>query len=351
MFRKNESGQAIVVMAIGLVVLLAFAALAIDAGNIYTAKREAQNAADAAAMAGTRQIVLECAKQGLNPGPNEANIRNKMLEMTAANNIVASEGTPVQAYYIDENGTRLSESEVGALGAVPCGCGAGTARGVEVVASNSKQSFLAGLLGQEVLGTSATAKARYAPVAEVGSDLYPFTRRDMTIEFNQLVTLRILDDADTLPGSFGWLTWNGDNNIPNLEESLTPPGDSSIKYYNPGEPSGWVADYGDKQVTVGDWTQGAPGNKNSNQVRTLLDWHIAHQTEMIIPLYDAVAGQGSHSNYRVASFAAFQLQSYDFTGQDKSMTGKFVRWVTNGNWAAGVTCAAEDGLYSVKLTP
>ena len=108
MFRKSESGQAIVILAIVLVVLLAFAALAIDAGNAYTAKREAQNAVDAAVMAGTRQLVLECGRQGLNPGPSESNIRNKTLEMVAVNNVTPSEGSPVQVYYTDANGNRHS---------------------------------------------------------------------------------------------------------------------------------------------------------------------------------------------------------------------------------------------------
>jgi Flp pilus assembly protein TadG len=347
MFKQasNERGQAIIVLALMMVGLLAFAALAIDGGNAFAEKRQTQNAGDAGSLAGTRQIVLECARQGLNPGPNEANIRNRVAQMVAAN----SPGATVQVYYLDANGARLSQNEVGTLGVVPCSC-SGRASGLEVVVKSSSQTFLAGLIGRNKIEVQATGKARYAPVGRVENGLYPFTRRDTAFTFNQLVTLRLLDDADEMPGNFGWLTWDGSNNTPDLVSALTPPG-TSYKYYNPGEPSTWIANHNDHAITVGKWVQGRPGNKNASGVRSQLDWFISTQTPMAIPLYDAVADQGSNGNYRVASFAAFVLQSYDFTGNDKSMTGKFVKWVTNGDWAQGVPCGQEGGLYSVKLTP
>ena len=50
--RKHESGQAIVLLALTMVVLLGFTALAIDGGMVYSDRRHAQNAADTAALAG-----------------------------------------------------------------------------------------------------------------------------------------------------------------------------------------------------------------------------------------------------------------------------------------------------------
>src|SRR5688572_25784374 len=48
---KNERGQAIVLMALALVGLLGFAAVALDGGNLYTEQRRAQAAADNAVLA------------------------------------------------------------------------------------------------------------------------------------------------------------------------------------------------------------------------------------------------------------------------------------------------------------
>jgi hypothetical protein len=342
---KKENGQAIVILAVAIVVLLAFVALAIDAGNGYTAKRQVQNAADAAALAGARQIVLECAKLGQNPGPNEASIRDRVTQMVDAN----SSGAAFHAYFVGEDGARLSDNEIGTLGAVPCNCPS-RGQGVEVIASNSTTSFFAGLIGKPTLDVQATAKARYGAVNQVTSGLYPFTRRNVPLEYGQEVNLRVLDNADTAPGNFGWLTWDGANSTPKLCASLTAPGNSQT-YFNPGVPPNWVADPNDHAIAIGKWVQGLPGNKNANCVKELLQWHIDNQTAMIIPLYDDVTEQGSHVNYKVASFAAFQIHSFDFTAGKEGISGTFIKWVTNGEWATGVTCSSDPGVESVKLTP
>ena len=53
---KKEDGQVLVMVALLLGVLLAFAALVIDVGTMYVAKREMQTAADAGALAGAQEL-------------------------------------------------------------------------------------------------------------------------------------------------------------------------------------------------------------------------------------------------------------------------------------------------------
>ena len=53
MSRNGESGQAIVAVALGLVVLLGMLGLGIDFGYLRYMKRQMQTAADAAAIAGS----------------------------------------------------------------------------------------------------------------------------------------------------------------------------------------------------------------------------------------------------------------------------------------------------------
>jgi hypothetical protein len=50
--RKSESGQALVLIVLGMITLLGFTALAIDGGMLYSDRRQEQNAADAASLAG-----------------------------------------------------------------------------------------------------------------------------------------------------------------------------------------------------------------------------------------------------------------------------------------------------------
>src|SRR5579859_7971562 len=50
--RKAQSGQAIVIIALSMALLLAIVALGIDGSKFYSERRVAQNAADEAALAG-----------------------------------------------------------------------------------------------------------------------------------------------------------------------------------------------------------------------------------------------------------------------------------------------------------
>ena len=54
--RRKESGAVVIVVAICLIVILGFLALALDIGYVMITRNESQNAADAAALAGARQL-------------------------------------------------------------------------------------------------------------------------------------------------------------------------------------------------------------------------------------------------------------------------------------------------------
>ena len=54
--KSSESGQILILLALGIVALLGFTALAIDGGAIFFDRRSAQNAADSAALAGAYEL-------------------------------------------------------------------------------------------------------------------------------------------------------------------------------------------------------------------------------------------------------------------------------------------------------
>lgn len=56
---EKENGQIIVLLAVSIVVVMMVAALAVDGGMIYSERRFAQNASDAASMAGGNEILYE----------------------------------------------------------------------------------------------------------------------------------------------------------------------------------------------------------------------------------------------------------------------------------------------------
>jgi len=55
---RKQSGQVLIQVALMIGVLLLMAALAVDVGNIYAERRRMQNAADAGALAGARDLCL-----------------------------------------------------------------------------------------------------------------------------------------------------------------------------------------------------------------------------------------------------------------------------------------------------
>lgn len=56
----GTKGQTLVIVALALFALIALVALAIDGGNLMAERRRMQNAADAAALAGARDLRPGC---------------------------------------------------------------------------------------------------------------------------------------------------------------------------------------------------------------------------------------------------------------------------------------------------
>ncbi|MFU8772785.1 MAG: Tad domain-containing protein, partial [Anaerolineales bacterium] len=63
--KKRESGQVLVLLVLAVVGLMGFAALAIDGGMAYADRRQAQNSADAASLAGGSAAALWMEQNGI----------------------------------------------------------------------------------------------------------------------------------------------------------------------------------------------------------------------------------------------------------------------------------------------
>lgn len=86
-FYKNESGQAIVLFALVLVILIGFGALAIDIGRISVEKSSLQNAVDAAALAAVYDL------------PNESAARKTAEDYAKANGVSSA----ITVSFLDSN--------------------------------------------------------------------------------------------------------------------------------------------------------------------------------------------------------------------------------------------------------
>jgi Flp pilus assembly protein TadG len=92
----NERGQTIALVAASMVALIAFFALAIDVSTLYVARKEAQAAADAAALAGAKAFVSSGYTSGFMPQANAQSLASQQATATALQARVA--GSPLQVW-------------------------------------------------------------------------------------------------------------------------------------------------------------------------------------------------------------------------------------------------------------
>ena len=76
---RHRGGQILVLVALALFVLVGFVALAVDVGHIYRERRHMQNAADAGALAGARELC-----QGEGASQAEARAREYAVDRNGA---------------------------------------------------------------------------------------------------------------------------------------------------------------------------------------------------------------------------------------------------------------------------
>ncbi|HEY5013145.1 MAG TPA: TadE/TadG family type IV pilus assembly protein [Acidimicrobiia bacterium] len=134
--RADESGLALVWMTLFLMVLLGFAAIAVDIGHGYQVAQRAQNTADAAALAGTVYL----------PG-NVATAYSTAQTIASANGFTNSPVNGVQV--IPEQQTKLSQ--------------------LKVTVKQSVKTWFAKAIGFGTMDISRSAIADYAPPIAMGS--------------------------------------------------------------------------------------------------------------------------------------------------------------------------------------
>jgi hypothetical protein len=165
-WKETESGQAAILLAMAMVGLIAFAALAIDGGNAYFMRRNAQNASDAGAYAGSRELFImrhrpwqDCTAEG---GPTYEGICLLMVinEEAERNGVPDTNGVAfdevndnVEAYFVDEDGISFTSPITTASSLTD-----GDPMGVRVITTIPFDTFIAGIIGRtEMAATTRSA--------------------------------------------------------------------------------------------------------------------------------------------------------------------------------------------------
>lgn len=332
-----ERGQILVIVAGGIIGILAILALVLEGGTVVLNRRDGQNQADLASIAGTH--VIAQVKTGQTPASSVYGAIENSLDI---NGCGGSAPCTWEAQFV---GAGLTP-----LGAVGPGSGVpGSALGVRVGVTRTPDALVGRIFGiaswtVSTEGTALTAKPSslstgiLLPIALCGwksvitsNDCVQASGPGNAIDF-QYGQIYDLTDGKDAPGGFGWLSWDGSNSSGALAASLCTPNNPGFTLDSP---------YDDPHSGGEIWFPIDPGKTNSSAVRNCLDKWITNGSTVLVPIYDLVEGGGNGGQYHVTGVAAFVITSREQPAVD-NIQGYFVEYYPYANVPGGATAQPPD---------
>lgn len=293
--RKNEHGQAVVLMVISLAMLIGMCALVLDVGSWFREKRQLQAAADASALAGAQALP-------------ESWSTAKSLALDFA----------------DKNGGGVLASSVTSSTTLVSG------DTISVSAQKDQAGNFSKLLGINSVSIHATASAMRGSFTGWALGLAPWVIDKPSVLFGQIITFKVASGDQAAPGNFGGV------DLP-VKEKGCDYGAGGNDYYD------LIATRDHScLVTVTQSLPVEPGNKAATGTAvkdrgakqnfdpySILTTYANGSTEItnynspnviVIPVIKAFH-QGSSTPFTVTGFAWFIITSWT----NKEVTGMFVR--------------------------
>jgi Flp pilus assembly protein TadG len=290
----RENGAISVIVAIVMVCLLGFAALAVDVGVLYAERAQLQNSSDAVAL----MVAQKCAKSTSDPECTATWPRPTELAAKLANGNAADGMTNIKSIALDKTKATVSVS----TGAKETGS-----------PTNSISLFFARALGITSAEVGATSSAQWG-VPSKGTVIVPLAIAECKFSPDPTFVQVLNMDAGGcggIPGGFGWIT-DGKDSLCSVKISAGASNDPGIWF---------SSDTGASRPSVC-----SPADISA----------IADQT-VLLPLYAVATGTGSLGKYYVKGFAAFHVTGYHFASDNwtsggnianKSIRGYFVKFVS-----------------------
>lgn len=331
-FVGRASGQMVVLFGLSLVVLVLIVGLVVDGGYAYAQRRGAQNAADFAAIAGTR--VVGEARIGDAVNGTDGNVKGAIQAVLAANHAQPATFDATNGpRYVDRSGNRLTYVGDAALaGAIPA-----TAQGVVVVAKATWRPFFLGVIGVSSWSAAANAVA-ISPSANGGGGVVPFGVSVSSVSGGGAFpvcpagqtaaacgTHHLTPGSTNVPGGFGWLKFgcqgpdadglhfglgqippasNGgcSNSKPFLDSEWgTPPAPPNTFGCCTSVAASKAAGYGNDIGSL-------PGNKASvNDGTPGVNYVETNNLWVWVPIWDFANGNGSNGYYHIIGYSAFEI--------------------------------------------
>jgi hypothetical protein len=305
--RRDERGQAIVLMTLSLVVIMGMAALVLDVGNWYHTKRRLQGTADAAALAGAQLL------------PND------------------SSGAQSQALaYANKNGGDVAGANITVTSTVlPNDT-------ISVRARRTDPGIFSGILGIASADIDARAKARVGPptkaryVAPMVVDCeHPLIHNcdgDSTPDFGVNTTM----DYDPMgaPGAYGMLNLDGGSGTPGSSDEAE-----------------WILRGFDKYLGLGNYRSDPGAKFSSSNIQDALE--ARRGTVLLFPVFRVLDGTGQNAVYEIIGWIGFHLTTFEVHGNNATLHGYFTEFIAQGiltsTGGGGSGPSSSFGVKSIQL--
>ena len=283
---RKSDGQAIVLMAVVMTVLLGAAGIVLDVGSWYRADRATQATADASALAGAQDLI---------EGTSAATV---LAEQYAGKN----GGGDVTISF----GRKVADNDL-----------------ITVTVARTEPAFFTRVFGVETVQVNARATAR-AGVPSRARYVAPITVNEQHPMlqcrcFNDptqvtLINLHSSGSGDAA-GAFGLL---------NLQSLSDPSG--NIGADELGE---WIRDGYEDELPLGRYDSAPSANFNSDYIRNALRDRVG--TELLFPVYRSpILGSGSGAEYNIIGWVGFIPTSFTAGGSTGTIRGYFTKVIWQG---------------------
>lgn len=289
-----------ILIALCMVAILGFCALAIDVGISMNEKSRLSNAVDAAALAGAQELIVN-----------------------------AGNAVEVVGQYLEKNGVDPQRADIVIFD---------SNTKISVTAKKEMNYLFARVLGFKKADVKCTGVAECAPISEVYSGIRPFAIEQQVLDFGVTYVLKEGGGSGT-NGNYGALAL-GDNGGDNYQVNI-------VDGYN-------------GHMKVGDLISTEPGNMSGPTMQgiTALIDKCHHTPEctydsfkpdcpklITVIMVDSLSVSG-RKQVTVIGFAKFFLEGVQGQGKDSIVTGRFVRMVDAGKVNE---TQADFGLKGVRL--
>ena len=341
--RDDERGITMVVVAVTITALLAVAALAIDGGRLFTARRQTQNAADAAALAGAQALFAyqEAAATGGTPDPTTiwTTVQAKLSQNRAT--------TAASCVLVNNTGNPATDLE-GNL--EPCSTATDTqlrlAAGVQVGGALTQPAAFSNVIGVSQYSASASSTAALEPLASVGSPFIVCGASNLGWNFlnsDNTINITAAEQLQNIPLEWSQLGKGYDCNAPTSKFKGLASQNNGI--VGPGQYEG---------ITNGNRYSATVANQVAGQTPCPADLNttpITGPCDLIVPVAAGANTDPSNPELLIVNFAIFQVSPAPNAGGIK-YTGTFIApsaLAAQGSGVFGATCQVGTQVCVAKL--